>query len=134
MAKYRSSFVSNSSSSSFTCDVCGNTESGWDLCLSEAEMVATKWGICCQSEFDKFIKERKLDGKLEKIQEDEEYPYLECIEGSEKICPFYNLYYFKREDIVSYLLKRSELTMDDVREELLNKFDNLEELRKYLKK
>lgn len=37
--KIRMGFVSNSSSSSFTCNCCGQTESGMDLCLSEAGMV-----------------------------------------------------------------------------------------------
>jgi len=36
--KIRNGFVSNSSSSSFTCCECGNTESGWDLGLQEAGM------------------------------------------------------------------------------------------------
>lgn len=36
--KIRQGFVSNSSSSSYTCDVCNRTESGWDLVLDEAEM------------------------------------------------------------------------------------------------
>lgn len=36
--KFRTSFVTNSSSSSYTCSFCGRTESGWDMCLSEAEM------------------------------------------------------------------------------------------------
>lgn len=36
--KLRKGFVSNSSSSSFICDVCGYTESGWDMCLDEAGM------------------------------------------------------------------------------------------------
>jgi len=36
--KIRQGFVSNSSSSSFTCDVCGEEVSGYDVCLSEAEM------------------------------------------------------------------------------------------------
>lgn len=35
--KHRLGFVSNSSSSSYTCDVCGETESGWNLCLSDME-------------------------------------------------------------------------------------------------
>jgi hypothetical protein len=48
--KVRTGFVSNSSSSSFTCDGCGNTESGWDLCLSEAGMVDCEVGHClCES-------------------------------------------------------------------------------------
>lgn len=37
--KYRSDFVTNSSSSSYTCDICGHTESGWDISLDEAEMI-----------------------------------------------------------------------------------------------
>ncbi len=36
--KIRNGFVSNSSSSSFTCDVCGETQSGMDLGISEAGM------------------------------------------------------------------------------------------------
>lgn len=36
--KLRLGFVSNSSSSSFVCDLCGYETSGWDMCLSEAEM------------------------------------------------------------------------------------------------
>lgn len=37
--KTRNGFVSNSSSSSFTCDICGNDVSGMDMSLSEAEMI-----------------------------------------------------------------------------------------------
>ena len=33
--KIRNGFVSNSSSSSFICDVCGHVESGWDMSMSE---------------------------------------------------------------------------------------------------
>ncbi|MDP4224838.1 MAG: hypothetical protein Q8910_00510 [Bacteroidota bacterium] len=42
--KYRLDFVTNSSSSSFICDVCGQQESGWDMCLSEAEMTECEEG------------------------------------------------------------------------------------------
>lgn len=37
--KVRTGFVSNSSSSSFICDLTGNTEGGWDASLSDFEMV-----------------------------------------------------------------------------------------------
>lgn len=37
--KIRADFVTNSSSSSFVCEICGRSESGWDMCLSEAEMM-----------------------------------------------------------------------------------------------
>lgn len=36
--KYRKDFVTNSSSSSFVCDVCGAEASGFDMCLSDAGM------------------------------------------------------------------------------------------------
>lgn len=36
--KFRLDFVTNSSSSSYICEVCGQVESGWDLGLSEAQM------------------------------------------------------------------------------------------------
>lgn len=36
--KFRNGFVSNSSSSSFICDVSGEVESGWDLSLRDAGM------------------------------------------------------------------------------------------------
>lgn len=48
--KIRQGFVSNSSSSSFVCDICGAENSGWDMCLSEAEMYECENGhIICES-------------------------------------------------------------------------------------
>jgi len=48
--KQRLGFVSNSSSSSFICDVCGKDATGWDMCLYEAEMFECENGhIFCES-------------------------------------------------------------------------------------
>lgn len=61
--KKRLGFVSNSSSSSFICDVCGHDESGWDLGLSEAGMKE-----CCNGHIfctDHFIE--PADADVEKI-------------------------------------------------------------------
>jgi hypothetical protein len=38
--KIRNGFVSNSSSSSFTCDVCGRTKSGWDMIVEDGDFFA----------------------------------------------------------------------------------------------
>lgn len=42
--KTRSGFVSNSSSTSFTCDICGESQSGWDLSRSDAGMKECRSG------------------------------------------------------------------------------------------
>ena len=41
--KIRKGFVSNSSSSSFVCKICGETESDYDLSLRDANMA------CCEN-------------------------------------------------------------------------------------
>lgn len=47
--KIRNGFVSNSSSSSFTCGCCGETQSGWDLCPSDAGMKECQRGhVFCE--------------------------------------------------------------------------------------
>lgn len=49
MAKYRLGFVSNSSSSSFVCDVCGEMMSGYDMNLDDAYMYQCENGhIFCE--------------------------------------------------------------------------------------
>lgn len=63
--KIRNGFVSNSSSSSFTCDVCGEEASGMDICLDDAEMYQCINGhTFCDSE--------KLDGKVKTVNEKRE--------------------------------------------------------------
>lgn len=59
MAKIRLGFVSNSSSSSFVCDVCGYETSGYDMCLSEAGMVQCENGHeLCEEHLLKPLKEQ----------------------------------------------------------------------------
>ena len=49
--KIRKDFVTNSSSSSFVCDICGRSESGMDWCLEDAEMVECVNGhVICDDE------------------------------------------------------------------------------------
>lgn len=50
MSKKRLSFVTNSSSSSYTCLINGETESGWDLGLEDAGMYECEYGhIFCEN-------------------------------------------------------------------------------------
>lgn len=52
--KFRKDFVTNSSSSSYVCEICGRTESGWDIGLSECEMMECKNGhvFCCDESLE----------------------------------------------------------------------------------
>ena len=52
--KFRKDFVTNSSSSSYVCEICGNVESGMDMCLSDAGMMECINGhvFCCNEALD----------------------------------------------------------------------------------
>ena len=44
--KYRKDFVTNSSSSSFVCEICGNVDSGYDCSASELGFAECVNGHC----------------------------------------------------------------------------------------
>lgn len=70
--KLRKGFVSNSSSSSFVCDVCGYTESGWDMSLEEAEMYECENGhTFCEGHIITPTKEQLIE-YAKRILNDEE--------------------------------------------------------------
>jgi len=59
--KIRKGFVSNSSSSSFICDVCGQDASGWDMSLSEAEMYECENGhIFCEEHAINMVSKKEM--------------------------------------------------------------------------
>lgn len=81
--KIRKGYVSNSSSSSFTCDLCGTTQSGYDMGVYEAGMMYCENGHCfCErhaldeNEFTvknikRYFEENSNDWYVKKIYEDE---------------------------------------------------------------
>ncbi len=98
-------FISNSSSSSFICEICGRDESGWDLCLSDAEMVECENGhVFCRDEI--------IDSDNDFADLDEEY------EISEKYCPICNFEEPSYKNLRSYFLKTTDITNETVFEEI----------------
>jgi hypothetical protein len=70
--KIRNGFVSNSSSSSFTCEVCGETQSGMDMCRSEAGMVECENGHTFCESHEIAGPDVSLENKRERLFDDVE--------------------------------------------------------------
>ena len=96
--KIRQGFVSNSSSSSFICEVCGRTETGYDLCAEDAEMYE------CEN-FHVFCVSHAIGDNID-IEEN--------YEVSEEYCPFCNYKEMSYRDIQRYFLKITTITTDEV--------------------
>lgn len=70
--KTRLGYVSNSSTSSFVCDVCGCVEAGYDLMLSEVKMLFCECGKCyCEKHMMSATKVADALKALEKYKDDD---------------------------------------------------------------
>ena len=65
--KFRKDFVTNSSSSSYVCEICGRTESGWDMGLRDCEMMECINGhvFSCDEALEMPSKEEMIKAILE---------------------------------------------------------------------
>lgn len=138
MAKVRSGFVSNSSSSSFICLVCGEEASGWDLSLSDAEMVECKNGhVFCGSHLLEKEKEKSTtnaiddDEDLEENDEDEDYDDDDEYEVEIERCPICQFRALATEDGFAYLLQKANLTNKQCLAQIKQEFRNYDEFRKF---
>lgn len=146
--KYRKDFVTNSSSSSFVCEICGRTESGYDLGLSESEMVECVNGhIFCRDEMlsvpdrdtlMRYIIENGFNNDLwdENIRGYRDYAIEElsnydeeelfnkfCSGGGyydvpECVCPICQFIEYSEEDLGLYLEKEYGVSRDEVFEKV----------------
>ena len=93
--KYKRYFVSNSSSSSFVCDLCGATASGWDASLEDCGFVQCVNGhIMCESE----VPEDVVDNLVE-----DEWGEM-CV--AENMCPICSFECSSNSNMKRYLLKK----------------------------
>ena len=135
--KYRKCHVTNSSSSSFVCDICGRVESGWDIGVEDAEMYECVnghtfcWDEALINYGDKedlirmileegwntiydvdIITEEKLNNMewedLMELYADSGYCVPECF------CPICNFIEYSESDLSKYLLKKYGISRDEV--------------------
>ena len=142
--KFRKDFVTNSSSSSYVCEICGRIESGFDLCLSDAEMMeCVNSHTFCREEalkrpskkdlikmilenewnkdtWDSTLKGRRdyTEEELITMEEDDLFDKF-CSEGGyyevpECVCPICQFIEYSEYDLSAYLLKKYGIPRDDV--------------------
>lgn len=140
--KFRKDFVTNSSSSSFVCEICGAVESGWDLDLEDSGMVQCVNGhtICLdemlpaprdlmidliREEVDaswssmKYLTDEELDGKddaelsdLMLMREDGRYNV------PEECCPICQFIEYSNRDLARFLEKEYKVSRNEVFEKV----------------
>jgi len=123
--KIRNGFVSNSSSSSFVCDICCGAEGGWDLSLRDAGMVSCANGHyfhedCLSKDAFNKIKlqqeeEIEVDGEwVSNPDFNDDYPY----EIEEAFCPLCTLDALSLHDakkILNIRVGNDEVILDTIK-------------------
>jgi hypothetical protein len=154
--KIRRGFVSNSSSSSFVCQVCGEEYSGMDACLSDAEMSACEAGhTYCDSHALKSIDDVSIDQKrafviktewdeakkeqlnvateseIEEAFEEMSYEFRDCCPKDH--CPCCSLKSITTDQLIEYLLFTAGKTRKAVEKDIRTKYKNYDEMKKDIK-
>lgn len=128
--KIRSGFVSNSSTSSFICEVSGRIEAGQDLCLSDAEMFECTKGHTVGTSYKLKVSDddlKSLDVNKDGDGEDDEY-----IDEDENydvhpiFCPICQMKKIRDEDMLKYLIKKSGLKRSELENSIRAEFSTFE--------
>ena len=160
--KIRNGFVSNSSSSSFICDVSGRVESGYDMGIEDAGMYECVNGHTFDEDYlldydykemvinklenevkmysnkygdeDHLIKIKELDSDdIEEYIEDNEIEIDDRYSVPEMVCPICQMKHTTNNDLISYLLKELNKKRKEVEEDIRVKYSNFKEFKKDLK-
>ena len=132
--KISTGFVSNSSSSSFTCNICGYEISGMDLSLEDIEMFQCQEGhVACLRHMSKENRDKCNELDIDPYDEEAvrkiEEVYGECpcpedlyYELPSAFCPCCNFEKVAKDDLLSYLLRMSDKTCEEHEETMRNGF------------
>jgi len=130
--RIRRGFVSNSSSSSYICDITGEEASGWDMSLDEAEMYQCEMGHTFLEEY--VLNKGELDAKFAGEDEESDDLYDLRYELPSKYCPLCQFEYIRDFDMRNYLLDKFGLSKEEVLAEIREKYTDYREMVKALDK
>lgn len=132
--KIRNGFVSNSSSSSFVCDVCGRSEEIYDDCSAHVlSIIPTKNGKVCRGELKSFLMGLgKWEDFIKWSSHEKDYSWF--WEGiPEQFCPFEAMHFIKREDLMKFLLKKAGFPgIKEANELVKTLFPSYQDFKKYI--
>jgi len=132
--KIRNGFVSNSSSSSFMCAICGRIESGYDASPGNFEMERCEEGHYYHTDclYNKNIKEKfaaflKLKEqyieKNENNEDDEDNEDYDSSEVPSKYCPICQKIVISDSDILEHILKTCNMDVEKIKDEIRENFN-----------
>jgi len=140
--KIRTGFVSNSSSSSFICDITGGVESGYDCSYDDLGMSKCERGHVFYTKFlvkelDELTTEEKKDFLIKyHIDEDEEGTIKDIIKdygNPSAMCPICSMKKVSLDESRKYMLKKLNLSEEKLKEEILNNFHSYNDYIEYIR-
>ena len=137
--KIRIGFVSNSSSSSFICQVCNKEKIGMDDSLyTDLGLIKCPNGhiLCerhCKAEAKKQNKKYKRKKEIEKLDNfDGSLFYPTDAIASEEFCPLCQFKKISDGDLSTYIFTINKKNRENIRKEILSKFKNYDEFKKFI--
>lgn len=151
--KVRKGFVSNSSSSSFVCDISGVSAEGFELSLEEARMYSCENDHTFCDEYllkNVLIKDKRNYVESDEDLDQEEKDKVKKLNDTEfkkwyndtilsrydlppVFCPLCALLNVADRELLAYLLKKKEITKEDAVKEIQKGFKNYDEFSNFLK-
>lgn len=120
--KIRNGFVSNSSSSSFICEVCGDTFETWDEGISSFGLVM------CEEHDHLFCEDHRVnpnpDGKYSMYESKNDDDRIDSIH-----CPVCQLKVVTRDLLIEYAMHKLKTNQKDLYKEIRNTFATYNEMR-----
>jgi hypothetical protein len=155
--KVRKGFVSNSSSSSFICEISGEIETSCDTTYKEIGFAECENGHTFCSEFllpgiddliklfdpsnidtkittvediDAIIKDRKRAEEMIKCESI--YDIANYYEVPKVFCPICQMEKFSKDELIDFLLKESNTTIEKLSKVVKERFSNYKDFKEYL--